>query len=105
MVISDELGARPLDRRRARTRTALLRAGETLFAARAVDGVSIDEIVQAADVAKGSFYNHFPDRDGLAREIAREIRIATETEVTAANAGVSDPALRVTRALCVFVRH
>lgn len=62
------------DRRRQRTRAALLEAGRRLFAARSVEAVTIDDIVAAADVAKGSFYNHFTDREALAREVAAEIR-------------------------------
>ena len=66
--------ARQVDRRRVRTRAALLRAGASLFATRSVDGVSIDDIVAAADVAKGSFYNHFPDKEALAAELSDAAR-------------------------------
>jgi AcrR family transcriptional regulator len=93
------------DRRRARTRAALLAAGHKLFAARSVDAVSIDEIVEAADVAKGSFYNHFDDKEGLAREIADQVRAAVEQRVAAVNLGVTDPAERVARAVCAFARN
>jgi AcrR family transcriptional regulator len=80
-----------------------MRAGQSLFAERSVEGVTIDDIVLAAEVAKGSFYNHFSDKEGLAREIAVEVRGFAEAAVTEANAGVDDPAARVARALCVFV--
>ncbi|MDD3836661.1 MAG: helix-turn-helix domain-containing protein [Phenylobacterium sp.] len=93
------------DRRRARTRAALLRAGQALFAARSVDGVSIDDIVAAADVAKGSFYNHFPDKEALARAIGEEVRRAAEALAAEVGAGFDDPAERVARALCGFVRQ
>jgi AcrR family transcriptional regulator len=92
------------DRRRARTRAALLEAGRALYALRGLEAVSVDEIVAAADVAKGSFYNHFRDKDGLAREIAGEVRRQAERLVEAANAGVVDPPARIARALCVFIR-
>lgn len=91
-----------LDRRRLRTRAALLRAGQTLFAERSVDGVSIDDIVAAAEVAKGSFYNHFPDKDALARTLADQARTSVEALVAQVGAGVADPAERVARALCAF---
>ena len=92
------------DRRRARTRAALLQAGQALFAAQSVDAVSVDDIVLAADVAKGSFYNHFTDKDALAREIAALVRAEAEAEVDEANAGVADPASRMARGQAVFVR-
>lgn len=93
------------DRRRVRTRAALLRAGQELFALRSVDGVSIDDIVGAADVAKGSFYNHFPDKDALARALADEARRQVEDLASNLGAGVDDPAERVARALCGFMRQ
>jgi AcrR family transcriptional regulator len=100
-----ELKSERIDRRRVRTRAALLRAGRALFAARSVDGVSIDEIVLAADVAKGSFYNHFPDKQALAQAIAQEVRGGVETLAADVNAGIADPAERVARALSGFVRQ
>ena len=95
---------RPPDRRRVRTREALLSAGRTLFAVRDVDGVSVDEIVAAAEVAKGSFYNHFADKDVFAREIGSAVRRQVEQSIETANASVEDPAEHLARALCVFVR-
>ena len=92
------------DARRDRTREALLGAGRKLFAHRDVDGVSVDEIVEAAAVAKGSFYNHFTDKDMFAREIAASARREVEARVNEMNAGVDDPATAMARALCVFVR-
>lgn len=92
------------DRRRERTRDALLEAGRMLLAQRDVGALSVDEIVAAADVAKGSFYNHFQDKDAFAREIGAGVRREAEDAVSAANAGIDDPALRLARALCVFIR-
>lgn len=92
------------DRRRARTRASLLRAGQALFAARSVDAVSIDDIVLAADVAKGSFYNHFQDKDALAREIAIQVRAEVEAQIDLANETVTDPVMRMARAQAVVVR-
>ncbi|HEX4025066.1 MAG TPA: TetR/AcrR family transcriptional regulator [Steroidobacteraceae bacterium] len=93
-----------MDRRKVKTRAALLAAGRTLLAARDIDGISVDEIVAAAEVAKGSFYNHFGDKDVFAREIGAAVRRQVEQAVAAANAGVTDPAAVVARALCVFLR-
>jgi AcrR family transcriptional regulator len=88
-----------------RTRAALIAAGRRLFCERPVDAVAIDDIVQAASVAKGSFYNHFPDREALVREVTAEIRAGVERAVARANAGVEDPARRMARAVCVYLRY
>jgi AcrR family transcriptional regulator len=92
------------DRRWERTRAALLNAGRTLFAARDIDGITVDQIVAAADVAKGSFYNHFVDKDVFAREIASSVRKQAEQLVDQVNAGIEDPATHLARALCVFMQ-
>ena len=97
------LGGTRIDRKE-RTRESLMRAGRTLFAQRPVESVSIDELVTAAKVAKGSFYNHFEDRDALARAVAGEIRTLLNDRVLLLNADVTDPALRVARGLATFFR-
>jgi AcrR family transcriptional regulator len=90
--------------RAERTRAALIAAGRRLFCERPVDAVTVDDIVQAANVGKGSFYNHFADREALVREITAEIRAGVELAIDRANADVEDPAQRVARACCIYVR-
>lgn len=53
-----------LDRRKARTRAALIRAAQRLLAEGRTN-VPILEITQAADVGMGSFYNHFDTKEQL----------------------------------------
>ena len=53
-----------LERRKARTRNALIAAAQGLIA-RGELNAPIAEITQAADVGMGSFYNHFASRDQL----------------------------------------
>ena len=89
--------------RAALTRQALLDAGRKLFSERAVDAVTIDEIVLAAKVAKGSFYNHFADRAALVRAVTAEIRSGLERAVATANEGITDPAHRTVRGFCVYL--
>jgi AcrR family transcriptional regulator len=89
--------------RRSRTRDALLAAGAALLAERPVDAIAIDEIVAAAGVAKGSFYNHFADKAALAFAVGEAIRADVEARVGAANAAVTDPAERLVRGVCVYV--
>ncbi|MFF8193187.1 TetR/AcrR family transcriptional regulator [Streptomyces bobili] len=54
-----------LDRRKARTRAALIAAGQGFLAEQGRTDVSIQEITEAADVGFGSFYNHFTSKDEL----------------------------------------
>ncbi|KNE83677.1 MULTISPECIES: TetR/AcrR family transcriptional regulator [Streptomyces] len=54
-----------LDRRKARTRAALVAAAQRLVSEQGRADVSIQEITEAADVGFGSFYNHFTSKDEL----------------------------------------
>ena len=92
-------------RKRERTRGELVAAAERLVAARGLDALSIDEITEEADVAKGTFYTHFEDKEDLAAEIARNIRLELEDKITATNEGVTDAAIRMANglsSLCAF---
>ena len=91
-------------RRRTKTREALLSAGRMLMATRLREGFSVEDIVAAAGVGKGSFYNYFADKDVLLDEIYRIIRTKEETEIGEVNASVREPAVRIARAMSVYAR-
>lgn len=93
------------DPRRQRTRTALLRAGEALLAQRSIEAIPVDDLVRAAGVAKGSFFNHFSDKAAFAGAVAAEIRIRIEHRVGAVNAGRTSPAERLVRGVCAYVQY
>jgi AcrR family transcriptional regulator len=84
-----------LSPRAARTRAALIAAGFDLLAAKPIDAIPIDEVVARAGVAKGSFFNHFTDKQAFAEAIAAEVRLQLEEQVGRANAGVADPIERI----------
>jgi len=52
-------------RRRLQTRTALIDAGHAVMAEKGLEGATINEITEAADVGFGSFYNHFESKEAL----------------------------------------
>jgi AcrR family transcriptional regulator len=91
--------------RREKTREGLLNAGRQLLATRSLEGFSIDEVVELAGVAKGTFYNHFRDKDELAHEVYDRIRMRLEEMIKVANANVKDPAVRVSRGVCIYARY
>lgn len=84
-----------LSPRAARTRSALITAGFELLAERPIDAIPIDEVVSKAGVAKGSFFNHFADKQAFAEAIATEVRLELEDQVAQANAGIADPIARI----------
>jgi AcrR family transcriptional regulator len=51
----------------------LTEAALALFLAQGIEGVTIDEIVRAAGVAKGSFYRYFDDKTALVETLATPV--------------------------------
>ena len=84
-----------LERRRAKTREALLTAAQHLLSTRGAEAVNVDEIADSADVSKGTFYNYFVDKESLIREVEEAVRAEIEQLIARGNAGVTDPAQRV----------
>lgn len=90
-------------RRRERMRQLLVEAAMRLFSKQGVDATTIDEIVDLAGVAKGTFYNYFTDRAHVAHAVAAAIRHDFNDAVEALNSGISDPAERVSRGVRLFL--
>ena len=103
---ADTMKAKPTrsDRRMVRNRKALLGAAEKLIAEKGFERVTIDEIAETADLAKGTFYNYFDDKNQIATELALTIRKDLNNEVGTAQAGIDDPAARLALGICVFLR-
>lgn len=57
--------ARATQKRALETRAKLIEAAEAQVALRGYAAVRVDEIVAQAGVAKGTFFKHFRDKDGL----------------------------------------
>jgi AcrR family transcriptional regulator len=81
-----------LDRRKARTRQALIDAAVRLIAEGRGDRASIQEITDEADVGFGSFYNHFVGKEQLFQVASEEVLERWGRMIDRASADVSDPA-------------
>ena len=53
------------ERKKAQTRRSIFRAAMEAFAERGFDGVTIEDICSRADVAKATFFLHFPNKASL----------------------------------------
>jgi AcrR family transcriptional regulator len=80
-----------LDRRKARTRAALVRAAQTLIA-EGRTSVPILEITQAADVGMGSFYNHFETKEQLFEAAVEAVMDAYGQLLDRLTGEIEDPA-------------
>ena len=84
--------ANRLDRRKARTRQALVDAAVGLIAEGRGERASIQEITEAADIGFGSFYNHFVSKEELFQTASEEVLERWAEMIDAACAGLDDPA-------------
>jgi len=80
-----------LDRRKARTRAALIRAAQTLIAEGRTN-VPILEITQSADVGMGSFYNHFATKEELFDAAVESVMDSYGQLLDSLTADIEDPA-------------
>lgn len=80
-----------LERRKARTRAALVSAAQALIAEGKLN-VPILEITQAADVGMGSFYNHFQSREELFQTAVEEALDLHGTVLDLLGEDMDDPA-------------
>lgn len=102
MEIVREIGAR--EAHSLKIRSALIKACGDLLAKHPIDAITIANIVETAGVAKGSFYNHFPDKETLALSVSTAIRDEIEQEVYESNLNVTDPAYKIARGVCNHVK-
>jgi AcrR family transcriptional regulator len=92
VLANGEALANRLDRRKARTRQALVDAAVRLIAEGRGERASIQEITEAADIGFGSFYNHFASKEELFQTASEEVLESWAQMLDAACAGLNDPA-------------
>lgn len=80
------------DRRKARTRRALIDAAQRLLVTRGTTEVSIQEITDEADIGLGSFYNHFATKAELFETAVDEVLEQYGRALDATSADMDDPA-------------
>ncbi|MGH0030911.1 MAG: TetR/AcrR family transcriptional regulator [Myxococcota bacterium] len=61
------------DRKKQRTRRDIFEAAMALFAESGFDAVTIGQICESADVARGTFFLHFPSKAALLLEFNRQL--------------------------------
>lgn len=84
-------GAGRLERRKQRTRSALVKAAQRLIAEGKVN-VPVLEITQAADVGMGSFYNHFDSKEQLFEAAIADVLDAHGALLDRLTTAIDDPA-------------
>ncbi|WP_454721430.1 MULTISPECIES: TetR/AcrR family transcriptional regulator [Cupriavidus] len=73
MSLTDPGACQPKTARGQKTRAALLRAAEKVFGEKGYHAASISEITQEAQVAMGTFYLYFKDKEDIFRALVRHM--------------------------------
>jgi len=76
-----------LERRKARTRAAILRAASDLFDERGYQETSVQLISDAADVGIGTLYGYFSSKEEVLREVLRQRSLPAIERYVATAAG------------------
>jgi AcrR family transcriptional regulator len=90
--------------KRARTKAQLIAGARTLFAKRPWESVTVDEVVNEAGVAKGTFYGHFNDLGELAAAVADELVHSFDELIQPQRLSISDPVARIAFGCGAFLK-
>jgi AcrR family transcriptional regulator len=89
--------------RRARTRAQIVEAGAMLLAERPPEALTVDAIVEAAGVAKGTFYYHFQSIEELAAAVGAKLGESFDDLLAPARLDLPDPIARISFAFKQFL--
>jgi AcrR family transcriptional regulator len=82
-----------------------VRAARELFAVRAVDAITVENVTTRAGVAKGTFYVHFQHLDDLRRAVADDLTHEFHATIAAHRATIADPVERIATGCMAFIAH
>ena len=90
-------------KRRERTRLRLIEGALPVFAARGVDATIIEEVIVAAGVSRGTFYNYFRSNEDLLLAVSEAVSNEIVRVVYVEVADIADPAKRLSLGLRLFL--
>ncbi len=94
------------ERTKAANRAAILEAARATFGEIGYGAASVRDIIRATDLAAGTFYNYFPDKESIFLALVEEIAAEARARVRAARRSAASPAAFVTdgyRAYFAFI--
>jgi AcrR family transcriptional regulator len=89
--------------KRNRTRAAILEAARTCYAAPKAAPVTVDAVMQAAGLAKGTFYVHFRDFAELETELGASLIEELDKRLQPARLAADQPLTRLATAVTVLL--
>lgn len=92
-------------KRRLRTRSGLLAAARQLFGREGGRATRVEEICEAAGIARGTFYNYFPSFDALPAALFEELSNRFDQAVHIAFEQLDTPSERTSAAIRFYLTH
>ncbi len=89
--------------RRERMRARLVESAFAVFAERGVGASVIQEVIAAAGVSQGTFYNYFRTNEELLQAVTEELHGELVTLIESAVTGYVDPALRIASGVRMYL--
>ncbi len=83
------------ERKRQRTRQALIDATRKLAGSVGLENVSVQEITELADVGLGTFYNYFEHKEAVFEAVLVELQRDFDEHLEMLRSNLKDPAMRV----------
>jgi AcrR family transcriptional regulator len=90
--------------KRHRTRAAILEAARACYASPTAAPVTVDAVMRAAGLAKGTFYVHFEDLAALETELGETLIEELDRRLQPVRLGAPHPLTRVATAVTVLLR-
>ena len=91
--------------KRARTRAQIVEAGATLLGGRTHESITVEALVEAAGVAKGTFYYHFKSIGDLAAAVGAGLSQSFDELLSPARLERRDPIERLSFAFTRFLER
>lgn len=99
MRVNHAARAAAAEARRQRTRERLLDAAEGVIAEKGVDATTVEDLVRAAGVARGTFYNYFPTTTELVHALNQRVGAHISAELRPLTQRGDSPAARLAASL------
>ncbi|MFQ5417005.1 MAG: TetR/AcrR family transcriptional regulator [Myxococcota bacterium] len=104
---NDEIAVGKREQNAARNRAAILHAAREAFCELGFGATTVRDIIRRTDLASGTFYNYFPDKDAILHELIDDFQVELRRRVHEAReaAGTLEDLLRSAFRVCfeIFV--